>query len=43
MIHAKSYAGLINGAELTAICDADAKNLAAAQKIVNVRYAYNFL
>ena len=41
MIHAKSYAGLVNGAELAAICDADAKNLAAAQKIVNVRFVYN--
>ena len=34
MIHAKSYAGLVSDAELTAICDADAKNLEAAQKIV---------
>ena len=41
MIHAKSYAGLVSGAELIAICDADEKNLEAAQKIVNVRYVYN--
>ena len=41
MIHAKSYAGLVSGAELIAICDADEKNLEAAQIIVNVRYVYN--
>ena len=27
MIHAKSYAGLVSGAGLIAICDADEKNL----------------
>ena len=40
MIHAKSYAGLVNGAELIAVCDADEKNVEAAQRLINTRYVY---
>ena len=40
LIHAKSYAGSVNGAQLIAVCDADEKNVEAAQKIINTRYAY---
>ena len=40
MIHAKSYAGLVNGAELVAVCDPDERNIEAVRKIANVRYVY---
>ncbi len=41
MIHAKSYAGLVNGAELIAICDPVPESVKAAEKIVDVKYVYN--
>ena len=40
LIHAKSYAGPVDGAELIAVCDADENNVEAAQRIANVRYFY---
>lgn len=40
MIHAKSYAGAVKGAELIAICDASEENVCAAEKAVDVKYVY---
>lgn len=40
MIHAKSYAGKVNNAELIALCDSFKENLENAQKEVSVKYTY---
>ena len=40
MIHARSYAGHIRDAELTALCDPMKENLEAAQEELNVRFTY---
>lgn len=40
MIHARSYAGNVRGAELIALCDPMQANLEAAQKEIEVSYIY---
>ena len=40
MIHAKSYAGLIRGAELIAVCDSQESSVKAAGEVLNVKYVY---
>lgn len=40
MIHARSYAGQVKGAELVALCDAVEEGLKAAQEELQVKYVY---
>lgn len=40
MIHAKSYAGLVSGAELWAVCDVSEESAEAAGKAFGVKYVY---
>ncbi len=40
MIHARSYAGLVKGAKLYAICDPSEENIQTALEEIDVKYVY---